>query len=132
MMFGRNKLFFHSVCACARFHKFPCSMRSMHDANVFRQFHKFPDLSEEPNSLCKRFHRSLVNGTFFLSPQKQRSVSLGFPDRSLIGLGFGWVLGERCALNFSTRLLNEFSNWLLFNCRTQLIIPSGPIVIVSQ
>ena len=31
-------------------------------------------------------------------------------------------------LNFSTRLLNEFSNWLLFNYRTQLIIPSGPIV----
>ena len=33
---------------------------------------------------------------------------------------------------FSKRLLNELSNWLLFNCRTQLIIPSGPIVIVSQ
>ena len=28
-------------------------------------------------------------------------------------------------LNFSKRLLNEFSNWLLFNCRTQFIIPSG-------
>ena len=35
-------------------------------------------------------------------------------------------------LNFSTRLLNEFTDWLLFNCRTQLIIPSGPIVIVSS
>ena len=31
-------------------------------------------------------------------------------------------------LNFSKRLLNEFPDWLLFNCRTQLIIPSGPIV----
>ena len=29
-------------------------------------------------------------------------------------------------LNFSTRLLNECTNWLLFNCRTQFIIPSGP------
>ena len=28
-------------------------------------------------------------------------------------------------LNFSKRLLNEFPDWLLFNCRTQLIIPSG-------
>ena len=35
-------------------------------------------------------------------------------------------------LNFSTRLLNEFTDWLLFNCRTQLTIPFGPIVIVSQ
>ena len=34
-------------------------------------------------------------------------------------------------LNFSTRLLNEFTDWLLFNCRAQFIIPSGPIVIVS-
>ena len=25
-------------------------------------------------------------------------------------------------LNFSKRLLNEFTDWLLFNCRTQLII----------
>ena len=35
-------------------------------------------------------------------------------------------------LNFSKRLLNEFTDWLLFNCRTQLVIPSGPIVIVSK
>ena len=28
-------------------------------------------------------------------------------------------------LNFSTRLLNEFTDWLLFNCRTQFIISSG-------
>ena len=27
-------------------------------------------------------------------------------------------------LNFSTRLLNEFTDWLLFNCRAQFIIPS--------
>ena len=33
-------------------------------------------------------------------------------------------------LNFSTRLLNEFTDWLLFNSRTQFIIPSSPIVIV--
>ena len=34
-MFGRNE-FFHCVCACARVHRFPCSIVSMHDANVFR------------------------------------------------------------------------------------------------
>ena len=33
---------FHYVCACAWFHRFPCSIVSMLDANVFRQFHKFP------------------------------------------------------------------------------------------
>ena len=42
--------------------------------------------------LCANvFHRSRVNGTFFLYPQKTRSVSSSFPDRSQIGLGFGWV-----------------------------------------
>ena len=30
-------------------------------------------------------------------------------------------------LNFSTILLNEFTDWLLFNCRTKFIFPSGPI-----
>ena len=34
-------------------------------------------------------------------------------------------------LNLSNRLLNEFTDWFLFNCKTQFIIPSGPIVIVS-
>ena len=29
-------------------------------------------------------------------------------------------------LNFSTRLSNNFTDWLLFNCRAQFIIPSGP------
>ena len=35
-------------------------------------------------------------------------------------------------LNFSSRLSNNLTFWLLFNCRAQLIIPSGPIEIVSQ
>ena len=44
------------------------------------------------------------------------------------GFGLGWV-GEFNALNFSKRLLNEFTDWLLFNYRTQFFIPSSPIVI---
>ena len=86
-------------------------------------FTGFPVLSEEPSSLCKRLS----------SISCERDVSSGFPDRSQIGLGLDWVGLESLTRGaFSKRLLNEFSNWLLFNCRTQFIIPSGPIVIVSQ
>ena len=73
-----------------------------------------------------------MNGTFFFYSQNTFCV-LKFP-RSItdwIGFGLGWF-GKLNPWCFSKRLLNEFSNWLLFNCRTQLIIPSGPIVIVSM
>ena len=57
----------------------------------------------------------------------------GFPHSitDWIGFGLGWFgrFSTRC---FSKRLLNELSNWLLFNCRTQLIIPFSRIVIVFQ
>ena len=43
----------------------------------------------------------------------------------------GW-LGRIRLKYLSTRLLNEFSYWLLFNCRAQFIIPSGPIEIGFQ
>ena len=131
-VFGRNK-FFHCVCACARFHRFPCSIVNMHDAYVFRQFHSFPFFYLKNQVLrANVYHRSLVNGTFFLC-HKTRFCVLRFPwsITDWIGFGLGWFgkLNTRC---FSTRLLNEFTDWLLFNCRTQLIIPSGPIVIVFQ
>ena len=76
--------------------------------------------------------RSLVNGGFSLL-HKNTFCVLRFP-RSItdwIGFGLGWFgnINTRC---FSKRLLNELSNWLLFNCRTRLIIPFGPIVIVFQ
>ena len=96
-------------------------------------FTGFPVLSEEPSSLCKRLSSISCERDVFPFSTKTRSVTSGFPDRSQIGLGLDWVgLGQRCLLNFSTRLLSEFSNWLLFNCRTQVIIPFGPIVIVFQ
>ena len=56
-----------------------------------------------------------------------------FP-RSITDLFGSWLglFGEFYTLNFSTKLLNEFTNWLLFNCRTCLIHHhSEPIVIVS-
>ena len=43
------------------------------------------------------FHRSRGNGTFFLLTTNTSSVWSGFPDRSQIGLGFGWVGWENVA-----------------------------------
>ena len=51
----------------------------------------FPDLSEEPSSLCKRFSSISWERDVVPSSTKTCSVSSGFPDRSQIGLGFGWV-----------------------------------------
>ena len=83
--------------------------------------------------LCKRLSSISFERCVFPLSTKTRSVFPSFPDQSQIGLGFGlgWF-GEFNTWCFSKRLLNEFHNSLLFNCRTQLIIPSGPIVIVSQ
>ena len=90
-MFCRNKFFFHYVCAWAAWlHRLPCSIVSMLNTNVFRQFHRFPR-SEEPSSLCKRFSSiSWVRDVLPLSTKKC-SVSSDFPDRSQIGLGLHWV-----------------------------------------
>ena len=96
-------------------------------------FTGFPVLSEEPSSSCKPF--SSISWERDVSPltTNTSSVSSGFPDRSQIGFGFGlgWF-GEFYMLNFSKRLLNEFTDWLLFNCRTRLIISFSPIEIVFQ
>ena len=48
-----------------------------------------------------------------------------------IGFGLGWF-GKLDTRYFSERLLNEFSNWLLFNCRTQLIFPLVQLYLVSM
>ena len=79
--------------------------------------------------LATVYQQSLVNGTCFLSPQKLLSSPHVSPfdhrlDRVWIGR-----FSTKC---FSKRLLNELSNWLLFNDRTRLIIPLSPIVIVFQ
>ena len=89
-MFGRNK-FFHCVCACARFHRFPvpswtCMTRMSSDS-----FTGFPVLSEEPSSLCKRLSSILWTGRFSF-PHKNTFCVLRFP-RSItdwIGFGLGW------------------------------------------
>ena len=81
----------------------------------------FSDLSEEPSSSCKPF--SSISWERDVSPltTNTSSVLSGFPiDHRLVWVLVGLVgrtlLAERCLLNFSTRLLNEFTNWLLFNC----------------
>ena len=51
----------------------------------------FPVLSEELTSLCKRLSSICCERDVFPYPQKTRSVTSGFPDRSQIGLGLDWV-----------------------------------------
>ena len=96
-------------------------------------FTGFPVLSEEPSSLCKRLSSISCERDVFSFLHKNTFCVLRFL-RSItdwIGFGQGWF-GKLDTWCFSKRLLNEFSNWLLSNCRTQLIIPSGPIEIVFQ
>ena len=92
-----------------------------------------PDLSEAQCYSWKPFFIDLmVTGRSPLTTITP-FVSSGCPNRSRIGFGIGWVGWEkRCVLNFSSRLSNNFTFWLLINCRTQWKFPSGPIVIVSQ
>ena len=55
-------------------------------------FTGLPVLSEESSSFVQTFIIDpLVNGTFFLYPEKTRSMSSGFLDRSQIGLGLDCV-----------------------------------------
>ena len=118
-IFFRSKLFFHFVCAWAAWlNRLSCSIVSLLTRVFSDSSSGFPDLSEEPSSSCKPWS----------SISWERDVS---PLTTSIGLGFGEVGLENVMLNFSKKLLNEFIDWLLFNCRTQFIIPSSPIVIVS-
>ena len=90
--------FLHFVRAC--FHRFPRSIVNLHDAIVFI-FHKFPlsiwrtkfSLQLTNNLLGHKFPRSITNWIRF---------------------GLGW-LGRSSLKCFSKWLLNEFSNWLMFN-----------------
>ena len=66
----------------------------------------FPDLSEEPRSLCKRFSSISCERDVFPLFTKTRSVSSGFPDRSQIGFGLGWF-GEFNTLNFSKKTVER-------------------------
>ena len=88
-IFFRNKLFFH----CERFCSTSCPVPSW--ARLTRMFSDslsgFPDLSEEPSSSCKPFSSISWERDVFPLFTKTRSVLSGFPDRSQIGLGFGWV-----------------------------------------
>ena len=54
-------------------------------------FSGFPDLSEEPSSLCQRLSSISCERDALPLSTKTRSVSSGFPDRSQIGLGLDWV-----------------------------------------
>ena len=80
----------------------------------------FPVLSEEPSSFCKRL--PTISCEWDVFPLHKNTFRLhGFP-RSItdwIGFGLGWF-GKLNTWCLSKRLLNEFSNWLLFNCRNPI------------
>ena len=119
---------FFTVCALELFRSSGCPDPSwVCSTRVFSdRLSGFPDRSEEPSSSCKPF--SLISWERDVSPltTNTSSVLSGFHDRSQIDLGFGWVSWENVA-----RWASPQDCWM-FKCRTHLIIPSGPIVIVSQ
>ena len=94
----------------------------------------FPYLSEEPSSSCKPFSSiSWGTGRFTFN----NKTHLACPQVSPIDHRLVWVLvglvGRTLRVEHSPRdCRTTFTNWLLFNCRTQFIIPSSPIGIVSQ
>ena len=95
-------------------------------------FTGFPVLFEEPSSSCKRLPTISCEWDVFPFSTKTRSVSTVSPfDHRLdwVWIGLVWKIQHEVLLQ---RLLNELSNWLLFNCRTRLIIPFSQIVIVFQ
>ena len=125
-VFGRTK-FLHCVCLCliprvSPFYREHAWRDCLHTSRVSPFYLKNQVL------LANVYQQSLVNGTFFAFSTKTRSVSSGCPDRSQIGLAL-----ESLTRGASPkRLLNELSNWLLINCRTRLIIPFSPTVIVCE
>ena len=127
-----NQILALCVCVCIWFHGFPRSIVNMHDAIVFT-LHGFPRsiwrtkffLQTLTNNLLRKERFSFLHKNTFCVHKFPRSIT------DWIGFGLGWFgkFSTRC---FSKRLFNEFPNWLLFNCRTRLIIPFSPIVIVFQ
>ena len=123
-----------TVCALELFCSTSCPVPSWACLTrmFFRQIIRFHRSIWRTKFFVQTFFIDLVGtGRFTFNNKHTLLCSKVSPiDRRLVWVLVGW-LGERFVLNFSTRLLNEFTDWLLFNCRTQFIIPSGPIVIVS-
>ena len=102
----------HGWTRCPRsmmqFHRFPCSIVSMHDANVFRQLHKLPCSIWRFKFFVQTFyHRSLVNGTFYLYQQTHVLYPQVSPiDHRLIWGGLERVIRgtspKDCWTNFPT------------------------------
>ena len=108
------------------------SWASTLNTNVFRQFIRFLRSVWRTKFFVQTFFIDVVGTGRFTFHNKHIFCVIKFPRSITDWFGFwlGW-LGERCLLNFSTRLSNNFTDWLLFNCTTQFIIPSGPIEIES-
>ena len=90
--FCGNQLFFHYVCVCARFHRFPCSIVSMLNTNVFRQSLKFPRSIWRTKFFVRTLFIDLVGTGSFTFITKTCSVSSGFPiDHRLVWVWIGLV-----------------------------------------
>ena len=110
--FFRSKLFFHCVCTWAvLLNRLPCSIVSMLNTDVFRQFLRFPRSIWRAKFFVKTFFIDLVGTGRFTRTTNTSSVQSGFTDRSQIGLGIGWVSWENVAC------------WTSPDCRT--ILPTG-------
>ena len=106
-----------TVCTWAvTLNKLPCSIVSMLHTDVFRQSLRFPRFIWRTKFFVQTLIIDLVGTGRFTFNNKHIFCVLRF-HRSItdwFGFWLGWS-GERCMLNFSTRLLNEFTDWLLFN-----------------
>ena len=99
-MFERTN-FLHCVCACAWFHKFTCSIVSTLDANVFRQFHRFPRSIWRTKFFLQTFTNNLLWMGRFSFLHKTRSVSTSFPfDHRLdwVWIGLVWKIQHEVLL----------------------------------
>ena len=82
-----------TVCACTWFHRFPCSIVSMHDANVFRQSLRFPRSIWRSKFFVQTLFIDLLWTGRFSFIDKNTFCVLRFP-RSVtdwIGFGLGWI-----------------------------------------
>ena len=118
-IFFRSKLSFHCVCIWAvSLIRLLCSILSLLNTCVFRHIIKFPWSIWRTEFFVETFIIDLMGTGRFTSDNKHTCMSSRFPDRSQIGLGFGWVSWENVACWTSPQ-----------DCRS--ILPTGCCSIVE-
>ena len=130
-MSGRTK-FLHCVCVCMIPRVSPC-YRGHSCRDCLHTSQVSPVLSEEPSSSCNRLPTIYCEWDVFSFSTKTCSYPRVYPfDHRLVWVWIELVWKIQHEV-LPKRLLNEFfPTGLMFNCRTRLIIPFSPIVIVFQ